>query len=101
MIIYNVTINIEDDVHDDWLQWMKDIHIPQVMRTGMFIDNSFSKLISREADETGTTYVVQYLCESMDHYERYASEFAPALKAETEKRYSGKYVAFRTLMERV
>jgi len=101
MIIYNVTINIEDDSHDAWIKWMKEIHIPDVMRTGMFADYSFSKLISRQDDETGTTYVIQYLAPTMEHYEKYAAEYAPALQQETHKMFGGKFVAFRTLMERV
>ena len=30
MIIYNVTIKIDLDVHDEWLAWMKLEHIPRV-----------------------------------------------------------------------
>jgi hypothetical protein len=99
MIIYNVTINIEDDVHDDWLTWMEQIHIPQVMQTGMFTNYTFAKLLSRQEDETGATYVVQYTAANMKDYEMYQQQFAPALQAETKKRYDGKFVAFRTLME--
>ncbi len=101
MIIYNVTINIEDDAATAWLTWMKETHIPDVMSTGLILDYNFSKLLSRQEDETGETYVIQYLCESMAHYEKYQSEFAPALQAETQKCFGGKFVAFRTLMEKV
>ena len=101
MIIYNVTINIEDDAHDAWLKWMKETHIPDVMSTRMFLDFNFSKLLSRQDDETGETYVIQYLCESMEYYEKYQAAFAPALQADTQKMFGGKFVAFRTLMEKV
>lgn len=101
MILYNVTVNIEDDAHDEWVEWMQTVHIPDVMRTGMFVDFSFSKLLTRQHDETGTTYVIQYLAESMTHYEKYRDEFAAALQEETRKKFEGKFVAFRTLMEKV
>lgn len=101
MIIYNVTINVEDAVHDAWLSWMKETHIPEVMRTGMFMDFSFSKLLSRQDDETGTTYVIQYLCASMEHYELYQERYAPALQAETHKNFGNGVIAFRTLMQKV
>ena len=101
MIIYNVTINIEDEVHDRWLAWMKETHIPQVMATGLFIEHSFSRLLDRQEDETGTTYVIQYVAINMEHYNRYQAEFAPALQAETRKHFEGKFVAFRTLMEKM
>ncbi len=101
MIIYNVTINVEDDVCETWVAWMKETHIPQVMATGFFTAFSFSKLLSRQEDETGTTFVIQYTAPSMQHYEDYQTNHAPALQAETKRLFEGKFVAFRTLMEKV
>jgi hypothetical protein len=37
MILYNVTVKIEADAQEDWLQWMKSTHIPDVMDTGLFL----------------------------------------------------------------
>ncbi|MFN7266562.1 MAG: DUF4286 family protein, partial [Bacteroidota bacterium] len=31
MILYNVTLTIDMAIHDDWVRWMKDQHIPDVM----------------------------------------------------------------------
>lgn len=101
MIYYNVTINIEDDVHQAWLKWMIEVHLPEVMATGFFLSNGMSKLLSRQPDETGTTYVIQYLANSMADYETYRDEYAPALQAKTKALFDGKFVAFRTLMEKV
>ncbi|MBP9688841.1 MAG: DUF4286 family protein [Bacteroidia bacterium] len=101
MIIYNVTINIENDVCEKWLSWMQQTHIPEVMKTGYFTHFSFNKLLSRQEDETGETYVVQYTAPSMLHYEQYQALCAPALQAETKRLFEGKFVAFRTLMETV
>ena len=37
MIIYNITVSIIDqNIHQNWLKWMKEIHIPEVMDTGFF-----------------------------------------------------------------
>ena len=35
MYIYNVTINIDESVHLEWLTWM-ETHIPEVLNTGKF-----------------------------------------------------------------
>jgi hypothetical protein len=100
MILYNVTVNVDDPVHDEWLGWMKETHIPDVMRTGMFIDHRFLKMLA-EGDVGGQTYAIQYTCESMERFRRYESEFAPALREDVEKRFGGRFVAFRTLLEYV
>jgi len=101
MIIYNVTVNIEEQVHVEWLDWMKTTHIPQVMATKMFVEYRFAKLLTLQEDETGATYVVQYVANNMKDYENYLTDHAPALQAETRKLFEGKFVAFRTLMETV
>lgn len=97
MIIYNVTVNIDEDVAVEWLHWMKEVHIPDVMKTGMFLDHRFCRVLAEEAG--GFTYAIQYSCKDMETYEKYRDEFAPALQQETAKKYGGKFVAFRTLLE--
>ncbi len=97
MIIYNVTVNIEDEVHHDWLKWMKETHIPDVMKTGYFLENRLCKVLVEE--ESGTTYSIQYTCSSMVDLEEYYTTQAPRLQKEHQDKYSGKFVAFRTLLE--
>lgn len=97
MIIYNVTINIEQDVHDEWLKWMKDVHIPDVMKTNCFIENKVCKVLVEE--EQGTTYSIQYTAKDMETYEKYKREHAPRLQKDVNDRYANKFVAFRTLLE--
>lgn len=80
---------------------MQETHIPQVMGTGMFQSHHFFELLTRQEDETGSTFVVQYFAPSMAAYERYQTEFAPALQAETRRLFEGKFNAFRTLMKKV
>ena len=97
MILYNVTVKIENNSHDDWLKWMKEIHIPDVLNTGLFVDHKICKIL--HDDPEGETYAFQYYCKDMDTFQKYQKEFAPKLQADHQERYKNKYVAFRTLME--
>lgn len=99
MIIYNVTVNIEDSVHDDWKKWMIEKHIPDVMETGMFKEYRFSKVLAEIEGGTGTNYSIQYLCESIEKLQEYQEKFAAGLQREHTDRYKDKFVAFRTLLE--
>lgn len=97
MIIYNVTVKIEHDIHEEWLAWMREVHIPDVMKTGQFQSHRLCKLM--EQDETdGPTYAIQYLATSMSHVFTYKEKFAQALQKEHTEKYAGKFVAFRTLL---
>ena len=97
MLIYNVTINIENDVQEEWLKWMREVHVPEVMQTGLFLENKICKLLVEE--EQGLTYSFQYTCNSMEEYLNYQSQHAPRLQADVRKKYEGKFVAFRSLLE--
>ena len=101
MIIYNVTINIDDSVRDEWLKWMKEVHIPDVMRTGLFLENRMLKILTDETETGGTNYSVQYTCRNMDDFNTYEKTFAPALRKAHAEKYSDRFVSFRTLLELV
>lgn len=98
MILYNVTLNIEESIQDDWLIWMKNKHIPDVMNTGLFKGHKILKL-KEPKPESGITYSVQYFCDSMEKLNLYFEKKAPALQAEHTERYKTKFVAFRTILE--
>jgi len=98
MIIYNVTVNIEESVEQEWLQWMKDTHIPDVMKTGMFLSSKMT-LVLVEEQMGGKTYSIQYTCKSKETLDEYEQNYAPALQKDHNDKYQGKFVAFRTLLE--
>ena len=99
VILYNVTVNIDPDVHDEWLEWMKGVHIPDVMNTGLFVDSKIFRIHTGEDEEN--TYSIQYFCNSMDEYEKYQAEHAPKLQQEHTEKYKDKFTAFRTILEQV
>ena len=89
MIIYNVTINIENAVHEDWLEWMRTTHIPDVMSTGIFTEYRMLRILSNE-ESGGHTYSVQYFCPSLERYQQYEDIFAPGLRNAAIQRYGNK-----------
>ncbi len=99
MIIYNVTIQLDQAIVSDWLDWMKKIHIPEVMETGMFLNYRLLRLM--DDNPAVTTYAVQYECLGMDQLNQYQAHHAPALQVAHRDRYEGQFVAFRTLLEHV
>jgi len=100
MIIYSVTISIDNQVEGEWIEWMQAVHIPQVMATGCFLKHTFFRLLTKVEDE-GATYNLQYHARTMEEYEEYRDNFAPALQADMASKYPNKYGAFRTLLETV
>ena len=97
-IIYSVTVNVDDSVEQDWVDWMKSVHIPDVMNTGQFLEHKFCKVLV-DMPDGGTNYSIQYVCESMETLQDYQANHAPALQKEHIDRYGEKCIAFRTLLE--
>lgn len=97
MIIYNVTVKVDHTIADEWVNWMKTEHIPDLMKTGLFVDYRLCRLL--EQDETeGRTYTAQYFCDSLEHYHNYIEEHAPKMREKGMKKFGNKFIAFRTVM---
>ncbi|MGX7667290.1 DUF4286 family protein [Flavobacterium pedocola] len=98
MIIYNVTINIHESVHDQWMDWMQNKHIADVLATGKFTSARMVKVLVEE-DMGGITYSVQYTTDCKETLQRYYDEDAPRLREEGHRLFGDKMLAFRTELE--
>ncbi len=100
MIIYNVTIKVESSIAQQWKQWLLEVHIPEVMNTNCFVDHKVLRLLNVDESE-GPTYVVQYVAETENDYNRYIDQFAEELRNKSKQKWQDKFIAFRTVMEDV
>lgn len=100
MVLYNVTIKIDKTVADEWVQWMKNEHMPELMQTGLFADSKLFRLLDVE-DDDGVTYAAQYFCKNMEDYNSYIDNHAMVMREKGFARFGNKFVAFRTIMESV
>jgi hypothetical protein len=98
MIIYNVTTNIHESAHDQWLQWMQKKHIPEILATRKFSSARIVKVLVEE-EMGGTTYSVQYSTDSKATLEKYYQEDAPKFRDEAIALFGDKMLAFRTELE--
>lgn len=97
MYIYNVTVNVDDTIHDEWLLWIKE-HIPQVLATGKFEKATLTKVLVEE-EMGGQTYSIQYRSYSREALDAYYKEDADKLRQNGLTRFAGKSLAFRTELQ--
>ena len=98
MIIYNITINVDDSIHEEWVKWMQEIHVPEVLATGKFTKALMSEVLVKE-DLGGVTYSIQYTCNSNELLLKYYQEDAQRLRDAVTKKFGNKFGAFRTEMK--
>jgi len=94
MYIYNVTVNIASNVEKEWLRWMQEKHIPEMLNTGKFSEAKMSQVMV--AEEKGVTYSIQYTTDSKETLDRYYTEDAQQLRQEGLQLFGDKLLAFRT-----
>ncbi len=98
MILYNVTIKVQHSIHKEWLQWLKEIHVHDIMQTECF--SSFKILQLLEIDEAeGPTYAVQYFAESKALYNLYIEKFSKQMRDNSFAKWGDKFIAFRSVMQ--
>lgn len=97
MIIYNVTIKVQDEIKEDWLHWLKEEHIPDMINTGCFNKATVLQLLDID-DAEGPTYAIQYHTESKAMVNRYLENHAAGLRQRSFDRWGDKFIAFRSVM---
>lgn len=98
MYIYNVTSNVDKSIHDKWLKWMKEVHIPEMLSTGKFTHARIIKVLVEE-EMGGTTYSVQYYTNSKQALQKYYNEDAERLRQQVSILFADKILSFRTELE--
>ena len=99
MIQYNVTVTIDATIESNWLAWMMETHIPEVLETGLFLESKITKMINPVPEEGQAMYSFQYICKDMETLQRYLEEHAPTLQASHAERYQNRFAAFRSIMK--
>jgi hypothetical protein len=97
MVFYQVSITLEPAIEDEWLDWMRQVHVPDVLKTGCFTRCTLARLVEPAGERV--TFVFRYDAPSWEAYERYRTQFAPALQQDHTARYAGRFQGSRQVLE--
>lgn len=98
MIIFNITINISYEAEKEWLTYMKQTHIPEIMSTKLPLDVKLLRLLT-EIENEGVTYTSQFSFRTMEDFLAYQTDFQSEIQEKHHRQFNGQYVSFRTLLE--
>jgi len=101
MIVYNVTLSIHPEIEIEALKWLKEIHIPEVMATNLFVDFNMYKVIQDPVSRQHNSYAIQYKLDSWDKFSEYSKNHADSLRVKTQKEFGENILAFRTFLEKM
>ncbi|WP_440879698.1 DUF4286 family protein [Tenacibaculum sp. C7A-26P2] len=94
MHIYNVTVNVDESIHDEWLVWIEK-HISEVLETGHFLSAKMTQVLVEE-EMGGVTYSIQYSAKTYKDIKNYYKFSAEKLRGDGLKKFADKMLAFRT-----
>ncbi len=98
MILYNVTIKVHNSIHSQWLQWLKEEHVKDILATECFTHYKILQILEIDNSE-GPTYAVQYFAESKALYNRYVEKFLEEMRTRSFQKWGDKFIAFRSVMQ--
>ncbi len=99
MIVYSVSVSVKNSFVREWLDWMKNEHIPELMSTGYFLNFKLMKEIIPSIDMHDTSFIINYELNSLDDYYKYAENFAPTLQQKHQEKFTGNFKSVRTVFE--
>jgi hypothetical protein len=100
MIVYNITSKVRWDILEAWLAWQLEEQIPAILATELFDDYQLYRLLEQDEDE-GPTFVIQFFTTSLERYNQFGTEFAPALQQTGLDKWGNGFISFRTLLQSV
>lgn len=74
MLIYEVTAIVDAELVDDYEKYMRERHIPDLLKTGYFAAAFFAK--------SGKMYRIGYHCDSRENLDAYFANEAKRLRAD-------------------
>lgn len=74
MVTYEITATVRSDLCDDYERYMRDTHIPDLMRTGSFVAATFGR-------SAPGRYRIRYEAKSRADLDAYIAAHAPRLRA--------------------
>ena len=75
MLAYEVTAEVNADLVDRYVAYMRDTHVPDVLATGCFAGAEF-------AQAGATSFRTRYLAATPAHVDRYLAQFTHALRGD-------------------
>lgn len=59
MYLYNETVGIDASIETEWLAWAKNVYIPEVLKTNLFVDSKIYKVL-HDSEDGSISYSIQF-----------------------------------------
>jgi hypothetical protein len=100
MVLFSLTVNIDNEIEQEWLEWMSQTFIPSLWLTGFFQEKRFLRLLG-DQEQGGLTYSLQLTLDSLEKVREFEAHHLQDLRKVLYGKYAGRLVDFYTVLEKV
>ena len=97
MYIYNITFNVDKEIEKTWRQYVKEVFIPAMLKSGLLHTALTSKIMVDEAQ--GNSYSIQFSAKDKQTLDRFIREELYPILNELHLKFSPKMVYFATELD--
>ncbi len=98
MLIFNTTYKVSGSQNDNWLNWIREHHIPFMLSSGDFSKPQTTKIVGSE-DNEGISYSVQFHICDMPALIQWHKEFATTFQNSCKAAFGEEVSFFSTVLE--
>lgn len=100
MLIFNTTFHTEEDVHEVYIDFMKQVYIPQAVVSGFLTHPCFAR-IHPQHEQNGISYSLQFKVKNSDTLDYWMTRDGALLQQTLNQKFGNKVVGFITIMEQI
>ena len=100
MLIFNTTYLVSDKVHNAWLNWVHEQHIPFMLDSSYFSKPQVARVITGDKQE-GTSFSVQFQVRDMPTLKLWNQEYSAAFQENCSQQFGTEVIFFTTVLELV
>lgn len=101
MIIYNTTYCVEQNLYDDFIDWLKQTLVPTTQKSDLFValPTIAQVLTEEDTDENAISISVQLTAKNLEFLQIWFDNYQDNLDLQIKKLFGEKILSFSTFMK--
>lgn len=100
MIVFNTTFHVEEDIHEEFLEYMLQTFIPLSVKSGLLAAPRLACVMGKD-DESGFSYAMEFTATDADALEKWNREESAAVYTPLLNTFREKIAGFSTVMQTI
>lgn len=99
MLILSTTFLVDESVADVWKQWVKAVFITYLCESSAEAGQVLFCKVHTDAQQDGQTFSLQIQFANLESLERFSHEIYPQCEQLMNRKFSGNFLSFQTVLE--